>query len=107
MQTDAESDNKDRTGGQFHHTVPGLAASLGEVARRHRVAGNLTRYQVAERLRQRYSSVVSLEKGYHQWTADQVVRVARALRVPPAQLLNEALLDLAGQEGYDVKGQAT
>jgi len=87
--------------------VAGLAQSLGEVARRHRVAGNLDRYQLAERLGQRYTSVAALEKGYHQWTADQVVRVARALRMPPAQLLNEALLDLASQKRYDVKGQGT
>lgn len=99
--------NQGRTGGQQHHMVAGLAQSLGEVARRHRVAGNLDRYQLAERLGQRYTSVAALEKGYHQWTADQVVRVARALRMPPAQLLNEALLDLASQKRYDVKGQGT
>ena len=91
-------DNKRRTGGQQHHLVAGLAHSLGEVARRHRVAGNLDRYQLAERLGQRYTSVAALEKGYHQWTADQLVRVARALRMQPSQLLNEALTDLERQE---------
>ena len=64
-------------------------AQFGATVRRLRLAAGLTQEQLGERCRMDLSAVSRLERGERNPRLDTLVRLARALDVPPAALLED------------------
>jgi transcriptional regulator with XRE-family HTH domain len=64
-------------------------AQFGATVRRLRKAAGLTQEQLGERCKMDLSAVSRLERGQRNPRLDTLVRLARALDVPPAALLED------------------
>jgi transcriptional regulator with XRE-family HTH domain len=64
-------------------------AQFGATVRRLRVAAGLTQEQLGARCGMDLSAVSRLERGRRNPRLDTLVRIARALEVPPAALLED------------------
>lgn len=62
---------------------------FGEALRRARLAAGLTQEQVGERCDMDLTAVSRLERGRRNPRLDTIVRLARAVDVPPAKLLED------------------
>jgi transcriptional regulator with XRE-family HTH domain len=64
-------------------------AQFGATVRRLRRAAGLTQEQLGERCKMDLSAISRLERGQRNPRLDTLVRLARALDVPPAALLED------------------
>ena len=64
-------------------------AQLGATVRRLRLAAGLTQEQLGDLAKMDLSAVSRLERGQRNLRLDTLVRLARALDVPPAALLED------------------
>lgn len=64
-------------------------AQFGATVRRLREAAGLTQEQLGARCEMDLSAISRLERGHRNLRLDTLVRIARALEVPPATLLED------------------
>lgn len=62
---------------------------FGEALRRARLAAGLTQEQVGDRCHMDLTAVSRLERGQRNPRLDTIVRLAHAVNVPPAKLLED------------------
>ena len=70
--------------------MEGIAAELGQVIRRHRLAAGPSQEQLAEGSGLHWTYVSQVERGKRNVSVDALRRIGAALGVPGWQLLREA-----------------
>lgn len=72
-----------------------LQVTFGDCVRDRRLALGITQAELAEKLKMHAPDVCDLEKGRHAPTLETVEKIAKALRVSPASLLENKLRQVA------------
>lgn len=85
--------------------VERLLRSIAANVRRHRARLGLTQEELGEATGLAYRYLQDIEAGRKNVTVDTIVRLARALRVPPVSLLQSARLP-RGKPGRPTKRSA-
>ena len=75
----------------FERTQRRLRAALGRNVRKLRLSLRMTQAELAERAESRRALISDIERGEANPTLDSLLRIAVALRVEPAELLDRRL----------------